>query len=176
MTEVAHFACHGQFLETPTARSGLAMSDGWLGIGDVEALDLRRLRLAMIASCWTGNARVLPGNEAVALPNAFLRAGAHAAVSALWEVPQDAGVEIAERLYGALAGRGAPAALAAAQRGLARPPDPSRSPRPASDWAGLICYQRAVRPRWPGRVALAWRSLVRAGRPRLQGSRPATRS
>lgn len=162
--DLAHFACHGRFDEGALAQSGLALADGWLDISKVEALSLERLRLAMIASCWAANARILPGSQAVGLPMAFLRAGAHAVVSALWEVPQAAGVEIASRVYTRLARLGPARALADTQRSLSRPSDAGNAPGEIGDWAGLLCYQRAVRPRLVGRLALRWRALVRSWR------------
>jgi hypothetical protein len=157
---VAHFACHGEFRDHAPTRSGLALRDEWLTVADVEELPLARLRLAMIASCWTGNARILPGSALIGLPLAFLRAGARAAISALWQVPQDAGVEIARAYYARLSRAGAARALAEALREVSGTSAPAGA-RPPFDWAGLLCYQRAVRPRWLGRARLAWIDLVR---------------
>ena len=173
--ELAHFACHGRFDDGVVARSGLALADDWIDLANVQALSLDRLRLAMIASCWTANARVLPGSQVVGLPAAFLRSGTHAVISALWEVPADVGVEISEQIYARLAKLGAARALAETQRYLSRPAE-DKSLRPVADWASILCHQRAVRPHMLGRLVLRWRAFVRARRtPRGQTSSSLTR-
>jgi CHAT domain-containing protein/Tfp pilus assembly protein PilF len=75
-------------------------------------------RLVTISSCYGGGTRSYAGEGLVGLSWAFLRAGAHNVIGALWEVSDDSTPQLMDTLYRRLE-EGAPPAVALRQAKLA---------------------------------------------------------
>jgi CHAT domain-containing protein len=101
MSEVGlvHIACHGMARIDSPHDSCLVLSEDRdtphanreagareLSIARLQAMDLRRLDLAVISSCRAASVVVLPGQEWISLPAAFQRAGTRHVIAPLWEV------------------------------------------------------------------------------------------
>ena len=97
-----HFSCHGFYAWRDPMLSGLVLARGErLTLADVVArLDLSASRLATLSACETGltDVRRAP-DEYLGLPAGFLRAGAPAVVSTLWEVNDLSTMLVMERFY-----------------------------------------------------------------------------
>ena len=102
--------------------------DGRLEVHEVYDLELVGQTI-VLSACQTavgaGNrADIPPGDDWVGLVQAFVQAGAGSVIASLWPVDDRASATLMERFYGALdAGRSEAAALAEAQRAMARDPD-----------------------------------------------------
>jgi tetratricopeptide (TPR) repeat protein len=142
--EWAHLACHGRFEPEAPHRSCLYLGreegrSSVLSLAKVQQLRLDRLRLAVLASCWSSSASSLPGNELVCIPAAFLRAGARAVVASLWEVDNVMALPFMKQVYAEIAHHGVAAGLARAQRRWSRAA-PSAEQRAAFFWGGYLAY------------------------------------
>ncbi len=86
-------------------------------------------RLVTISSCYGGGTRSYAGEGLVGLSWAFLRAGAHSVIGALWEVSDDSTPQLMDNLYQGLE-KGVPpsAALRQAKLAMLHGPDSFRSP------------------------------------------------
>lgn len=99
---------------------------------DVARLDLRGTALVVLSACDTANGDMVIGESIASLRRAVELAGAHSAVTALWQVPSAATVALMSAFYRALAGGERrsealrKAKLAAHARGA-----------PPRDWAGF---------------------------------------
>lgn len=99
---------------------------------DVARLDLRGTALVVLSACDTANGDMVIGESIASLRRAVELAGAHSAVTALWQVPSTATVALMSAFYRALAGGERlsealrKAKLAAHARGA-----------PPRDWAGF---------------------------------------
>ena len=71
---VAHLACHGQFLLEAPQASGLRVHDRWISVREVAALP-RTPSTVLLSGCDTGSVAVMPGEELLGLPRAFLAGG-----------------------------------------------------------------------------------------------------
>ncbi|WNG48454.1 CHAT domain-containing protein [Archangium minus] len=143
-TEWAHLACHGRFEPEAPHRSCLYLGreegrSSVLSLARVQQLRLDRLRLAVLASCWSSSASTLPGNELVCIPAAFLRAGSSAVVASLWEVDNVLALPFMKQVYAEIAQHGVAAGLARAQRRWAREA-PSEEARATFFWGGYLAY------------------------------------
>ena len=154
LADAAHFACHGEFDERHPERSGLAVADRWLTIADLNALDLSRLRLAVLGSCWSANTKVLPGREMVGLPIRLLDRGCRAVVASLWRLGDEAALDFARQYYVAVAHSTPARAMAAIQQTATR----ARVP---ADWAWFAIYASGISPAWPARMWLRAAKLIR---------------
>jgi CHAT domain-containing protein len=86
-------------------------------------------RLVTISACYGSGLRAYAGEGLVGLSWAFLRAGAHNVIGALWEVNDASTPLLMDRLYGELeAGRTPDAALRAAKLSLIHSPGVYRKP------------------------------------------------
>jgi CHAT domain-containing protein len=98
-------------------------------------------RLVTISACYGSGLRAYAGEGLVGLSWAFLRAGAHNVIGALWEVNDASTPLLMDRLYGELeAGSSPDAALRAAKLSLIHSPAVYRKPL---YWAGFQLYTGA---------------------------------
>src|SRR5208337_2882870 len=97
--DYVHFACHGHFDPALPFQSGLLLSDDWLTLPELLAAPCPRLDRVVLAACWTANATVLPGREMIGLPMTFLRMGARAVISSIWDVYDPSSPEFMHELY-----------------------------------------------------------------------------
>jgi CHAT domain-containing protein len=95
-------------------------------------------RLVTIAACYGGGSRTYAGEGLVGLSWAFLRAGAHNVIGALWEVSDESSPRLMDALYSGLE-RGLPpsAALRQAKLSLLHAPGDFRRP---FFWASFQMY------------------------------------
>lgn len=103
-----------QFLGFPSGLlSGIALAganlppepdreDGILTASEVENLDLRGVRLAVLSACETGIGELAGGEGLLGLQRAFQVAGAESVVASLWEVNDESTRSLMERFYGNL--------------------------------------------------------------------------
>ena len=136
--ELAHLACHGQFLPEAPHASGLRVADRWLSVRELASLP-RTPETVILSGCDTGSVAVLPGEEILGLPRAFLAGGTRRLLGSLWSVGDRDTCELMvdlHRRWSTVDRRsGRPslaAALAHAQRTRA-----SADPHPAR-WASFI--------------------------------------
>jgi CHAT domain-containing protein len=119
-----HFVAHGTASLTDPLDSAIILSPA----GDAEdsfklyARDIIHrpihARLVTISSCYGGGTRSYAGEGLVGLSWAFLRAGAHNVIGALWEVSDDSTPQLMDTLYRRLE-EGAPPSVALRQAKLA---------------------------------------------------------
>ena len=116
--DVLHLACHGLFRGDNPMFSALKLHDGWLTAADALQLPLAGAVVALSA-CESGRSTVVPGDEAIGLPRAFLGAGAASVLVSLWLVSDATTATLMAAWYGALR-QGQPwaEALRAAQRAV----------------------------------------------------------
>lgn len=136
-----HFGCHGRFDPLRPDRAGLLLHDGALSAADIAALDPPLPALVSIGACWGADISVLPAGIHVGLPAAFLARGTRCVLANLWPVEDSASAEMCRSwLVESIAGRDPIAALAQAQRRIART-------HPMMDWAGFTLHVSGVAPR-----------------------------
>lgn len=87
-SDVVHFACHGYYRADNPLQSAIRLVDN-----DLRAADLMNqhtgVELLVLSACETGVATALPGDEAVGLAAAFLRAGVRTLIVSLWPVEDE---------------------------------------------------------------------------------------
>ncbi len=152
--QTVHFACHGEFDERNPTHSGLAVADRWLTIADIQQLDLGRLRLAVVGSCWSGTTKVFPGREMIGVPIKLLERGCSTVIASLWRLGDEAALDFAREYYTSVRRVPPARALADLQRRWTR----ARIP---ADWAWFAIYSSGITPAWPAR---AWLRLEAAAR------------
>ena len=117
-SDILHFACHGLFRADNPMFSALKLYDGWLTAADVMQLDLKDA-LVTLSACESGRGTVVPGDEVIGLPRAFLGAGAAAVVVSLWIVQDETTVSLMGDWYHHLGeGMGRASALRTALQAL----------------------------------------------------------
>jgi CHAT domain-containing protein/tetratricopeptide (TPR) repeat protein len=95
-------------------------------------------RLVTVSACYGSGARPYAGEGLIGLAWAFLRAGAHHVIGALWEVSDESSPRLMDSMYTALGqGMEPAAALRAAKLELLRAPGRTRAP---FFWASFECY------------------------------------
>ncbi len=139
-----HFVAHGTASRLDPLDSAVVLSPS---PGDPEnfklyARDIMRYplhaRLVTISACYGSGLRAYAGEGLVGLSWAFLRAGAHNVIGALWEVNDASTPLLMDKLYGELAAGSSPdAALRAAKLSLIHSPAVYRKPL---YWAGFQLY------------------------------------
>jgi len=98
-----HFACHGIAHPRRPGTSCVALApdgreDGFLTV--LEILGMRvRTDLVTLSACETGVGRTMTGEGLVALPAAFLHAGAPRVIASLWNVDDEATRILMEEFY-----------------------------------------------------------------------------
>lgn len=130
--DLAHVACHGQFLAEAPWSSGLKLADRWFGVRDVLTL-AGAPRTVILSGCETANHDVASGDELVGLVHALLARGATSVVASLWSAHDASTTRLMLDLHGSLRLRSGGASLAGALRG-AQCAERERSPHPAF-WA-----------------------------------------
>jgi CHAT domain-containing protein len=139
-----HFAGHARLVErmpsqshlvlAPTPRGGVAGSV--LSAEAIAHMNLSRLRLAILSSCGTTQARSRRDIGQAGLSEAFFAAGARAVISSRWVVEDEGTAELMELLHAGLAQGLAPAtALSMAQAGVMRS---GSIRRPLAVWAAFV--------------------------------------
>lgn len=119
-----HFVAHGIASLTDPLDSAIILSPASDAQDSFKlyARDIIRhplhARLVTISSCYGGGTRSYAGEGLVGLSWAFLRAGAHNVIGALWEVSDDSTPQLMDTLYSRLE-QGAPPAAALRQAKLA---------------------------------------------------------
>ena len=88
VSDVLHFACHGQTDHEHPLRSGISIAkDGELTLGELLELPPRRHRLAILAGCETGLVSLSALHRRVSLTSGFLVAGCQGVIASLWVLP-----------------------------------------------------------------------------------------
>lgn len=126
--EVLHFATHAVWRPDRAELSYLELADGErLTASELSALDLSRVRAAVLSACDSGRGDFARAEEMFGLPRAFLCAGAASVVATLWPIEDHAGLgAFMDGLYAS------GVSVAAAQRRAAAAGEPE------SRWAAWI--------------------------------------
>ncbi len=117
-----HFVTHGTASDQNPLESAIILSRGKDGF-KLYAEDIIKTpihpELVTISSCYGAGTRQYSGEGLVGLSWAFLRAGAHNVIGALWETDDEASVKLMETFYNEMGKRDDPAgALRTAKLGL----------------------------------------------------------
>ncbi len=139
-----HFVTHGTASVTKPLDSAVILSKS----GDSYKLYAReiiqhplRAQLVTISACEGASGRAYSGEGLVGLSWAFLRAGAHNVVGALWEVNDSAAPQIMDVFYGEISRGEEPAkALRRAKLSLLKNKDPEIVFRKPYYWAAFQLY------------------------------------
>ena len=139
-----HFVTHGTASVTRPLDSAVILSKG----GDSYKLYAREIiqhrlkaQLVTISACEGANGRAYSGEGLVGLSWAFLRAGAHNVVGALWEVNDSAAPQIMDVFYRQISlGRDPASALHTAKLSLLKNKDPEIVFRKPYYWAAFQLY------------------------------------
>jgi CHAT domain-containing protein len=139
-----HFVTHGTASVTRPLDSAVILSKD----GDSYKLYAREIvqhplsaQLVTISACEGASGRAYSGEGLVGLSWAFLRAGAHNVVGALWEVNDSAAPQIMDVFYGEISrGKDPASALRAAKLSLLRDKDPEIVFRKPYYWAAFQLY------------------------------------
>jgi hypothetical protein len=136
---VLHFAAHAVIDDQRSERSAVVLSaaeqateDGLLQVREIVDLPLSG-QLVVLSACRSAGGTLVPGEGALGLAHAFLRAGAGAVMASLWPIRDGETAELM-RLTSEGLGRGlsAGAAVGAARRELIA------NGAPAAAWSGLV--------------------------------------
>ena len=133
-----HLATHNDWNRRNPLLSGLQLEPGAGEDGRLEVHEILEMGLAAdlvtLSACETAlgsgmQGQTPVGDDFVGLTRAFLHAGSAGVVASLWEVDDEATLDLMQRFYRGLRERGSAAALANAQRemlenGLSRDPYP----------------------------------------------------
>lgn len=136
-----HFVAHGIASRSRPLESAVVLAnDG--GSYKLYARDIIKqklhARLVTISSCHGAGTRAYTGEGLVGLAWAFLHAGAHQVIAALWEVDDNATPTLMDDLYaGIRAGQDPATALRNAKLNLIHSPGAFRQPR---YWAPFVLY------------------------------------
>jgi predicted nucleic acid-binding protein len=138
-----HFVAHAAATRQRPLDSAVILGGGPTGYklyarDVVTHLPPLKARLVTISSCHGAGKRAFAGEGLVGLAWAFLRAGAHEVVAALWEVNDASTVRLMNAMYRGIHDGQPPAdALRAAKLDLLRSNTPYRAPR---YWAPFVLY------------------------------------
>jgi CHAT domain-containing protein/predicted negative regulator of RcsB-dependent stress response len=142
--EYIHFVAHGTASRLSPLDSAVVLSASATHADDYKlyAREIVRhplhARLVTISSCYGSGLRAYAGEELVGLSWAFLRAGAHNVIGALWAVNDASTPQLMDRLYGGLEGGSKPdEALRAAKLEMMRSSGVMRKPM---YWAAFQLY------------------------------------
>ncbi len=107
--EVLHVAAHAIPSGVDPDRStvvlapgGTIASDGGLTAGEIRGHDLRRVRLAVLAACRSGDGPLSRIEGPLSLARPLLEDGARNVVVSLWDLPDEAGASVMVALHRAL--------------------------------------------------------------------------
>ncbi|HEX7240698.1 MAG TPA: CHAT domain-containing protein [Longimicrobiaceae bacterium] len=140
---MVHFAGHAVFDDARPERSYLVLAptpgaagSGRLTAAELARLDLRHVRLVVLAACRTVRSGRSRAGGFTGLSGALLAAGAGGAVGSTWDVDDRSTAALMSGFHRAYRGpRDGPRALQAAQLALLRSDDPAL--RTPSAWAGF---------------------------------------
>jgi CHAT domain-containing protein/tetratricopeptide (TPR) repeat protein len=108
-----HFVTHGTASDLTPLDSAIILSPGKDGF-KLYARDIIKTQihpeLVTISSCYGAGTRQYSGEGLVGLSWAFLRAGAHRVIGALWETDDEANVKLMQTFYGEMKKKDDPAA------------------------------------------------------------------
>jgi CHAT domain-containing protein len=108
-----HFVTHGTASDQNPLESAIILSPGAKGF-KLYAEEIIKTpihpELVTISSCYGAGTRQYSGEGLVGLSWAFLRAGAHNVIGALWETDDEANVKLMETFYGEMKKKDDPAA------------------------------------------------------------------
>lgn len=144
--DVIHFVAHGTANRLRPLDSAIILSCGPKREYKLPAREIRKhpltaRPLVTISSCHGAGKRTYGGEGLVGLAWAFLKAGAHEVIAALWEVDDQAAPEMMGEMYRGIQGGADPAtALRAAKLKMLGYPDARRYPR---YWAPFVLYSGA---------------------------------
>ena len=141
-----HFVTHAIASRADPLDSAIILSESGAGSNSFKlyARDIMQrpidAKLVTISACYGSGTRTYAGEGLVGLSWAFLRAGAHNTIGALWEVSDDSTPILMDKLYRGLAEGATPAsALRRAKLGLLHSPGKFHSP---FYWAPFQLYTR----------------------------------
>jgi CHAT domain-containing protein len=107
-----HFVTHGTANDLNPLESAIILSPGKDGF-KLYARDIIKTQihpeLVTISSCYGAGTRQYSGEGLVGLSWAFLRAGAHSVIGAMWETDDEANVKLMETFYGEMKKKDDPA-------------------------------------------------------------------
>jgi CHAT domain-containing protein/tetratricopeptide (TPR) repeat protein len=137
-----HFATHGTASRVSPLDSAVVLSEDGnshnLYARDIAATKLNA-RLVTISACDSAGSRIYSADGLVGLSWAFLRAGAHQVIAALWEVNDASTPKMMDSLYSGIeAGEEPPVALRGAKLALLRSESVYRRPY---YWASFVLYE-----------------------------------
>jgi CHAT domain-containing protein len=140
-----HFVTHGTASVTLPLDSAVILSKDSDSSYKLYAREIIQhpltAQLVTISACEGAKGRAYSGEGLVGLSWAFLRAGAHNVVGALWEVNDSAAPQIMDVFYGEMSrGKGPAAALRTAKLSLLRNRDPEIVFRKPQYWAAFQLY------------------------------------
>jgi CHAT domain-containing protein len=148
-----HTACHGVFKPEAPGSAGIVLQaeNGQgpevLTLRDLSALDLHRIRLAVLASCWSSDNFVSPGRWILSLPYTLCAAGAQTIVGSLWEALDEISLQFMRVFYEQLRnGEACDQAFRSAL--LSCRTDAKGDRRPMWDWAGFVLVGNAEPAEW----------------------------
>ena len=152
-----HFAAHAVADDERPEMSRIALASAagdegpdYLFLGEVEKLDLREVRLAVLSACDTERGQTIAGEGVASLGRGFLAAGAERVIAGLWRVPDRPTAALMEQLYAGLGGGADPAeALRQAKVRIASAPGMEHP----YYWAG---FQLSGRSRGPVLRPIPW--------------------
>ncbi|MCL4298820.1 MAG: tetratricopeptide repeat protein [Anaerolineae bacterium] len=113
---ILHLAAHGTFNPIAPLNSLIALApdpvnnsqstidnsqfhDGWLTVGEIYGLDLKKTDLVVLSACETNLGDLNEGDELVGLTRAFIFAGTPSVIASLWNVEDEATSLLMERFY-----------------------------------------------------------------------------
>jgi CHAT domain-containing protein len=119
-----HIAGHGVFdanepLDSRLLLAPAAADSGELRVGELYGLTLVA-DLVTLSACETGLGRITNGGDVIGMTRGFLYAGASTVVASLWQVADEATLELMERFYTNLGRMNKRDAMRAAQLEIAR--------------------------------------------------------
>jgi CHAT domain-containing protein len=138
-----HVSCHGDFVQGRPEATGLRLmdstgADGILSLPELFDLDLSKIKLAVLMSCWGADNFILPGRWIISLPEVLWRSGTQSVVASLWEVSEDCAIAFVGNFYSALAKLPVDRALQTAQ--ITAIQNSARDNIDPVDWAGFQVY------------------------------------
>jgi len=100
--DLLHFATHARLHPYHAQLSHILLNEGVLYVSDILKWRLTA-RLVVLAACDTAVGHILPGDEQMGLPHAFLVAGADSIVASLWSVTDAATASFFHHFYQVIA-------------------------------------------------------------------------
>ena len=138
---VFHFAGHAVFDTEYPERSYLALASGdtagILPAWEIGGLRLSNVRVVVLSACSTLNPRPSRAGPSAGLAYSFLRAGAPATISTLWDVTDGLTAQVVVEFHRRLA-RGSPSAEALRQAQIAALRDPRTELHAPAAWAAFV--------------------------------------